>query len=268
MNTAQLRSYLECPVCILLPHSTKILACKNTHQICQKCFDKIQSDPKKCPQCRCNYASPPTRYRVIEDLIRQAVLDLNCQNAVHGCPVELKRDELSEHENECQFRLVPCPEADCQEMVVLSQLEAHYSVTEDHDFELNFLNLNVSLTSEDITGADDKFLENSYWTMDGFRFCRILMKLGNIWYTWVCIVAGPKVAAQWKFSARVENKNTGMFVEAAWPVAPIDWAVERVLSSGHCLTLTTGAVQGLKEEDESDEEERWLLSPVFVVKQI
>ena len=85
MDEGELRSHLECPVCTMVPHSTKILACKNSHQICQVCYDKIKSDPKSCPQGRCKYSSPPTQLRAIEEMISQAKVKLNCKHSRCGC---------------------------------------------------------------------------------------------------------------------------------------------------------------------------------------
>ena len=131
MDEGELRSHLECPVCTMVPHSTKILACKNSHQICQVCYDKIKSDPKSCPQGRCKFSSPPSQLRAIEEMISQAKVQLNCKNSGSGCQFELKKNLLVEHELECEFRLVPCPEANCQKMMPLSKLEHHQSKNKD-----------------------------------------------------------------------------------------------------------------------------------------
>ena len=91
--------------------------------------------PKKCPNGRRDYSSPPTQLRMIQDMISQAKISVNCQNGFRGCPVAMKSEELDEHEKECQFRLVLCPEGDCQEMIVFAQVESHYMLSEGHDFE-------------------------------------------------------------------------------------------------------------------------------------
>ena len=90
MEEQELREYLECPVCTLIPYKTKILSCLNGHQLCQACFDKMTDVPKKCPQGSCKYNSPPTRFRMVETMISKANINLNCQNAGQGCQVEEK----------------------------------------------------------------------------------------------------------------------------------------------------------------------------------
>eukprot|EP00092_Neocalanus_flemingeri_P016758 GFUD01018125.1.p1 GENE.GFUD01018125.1~~GFUD01018125.1.p1 ORF type:complete len:266 (-),score=49.87 GFUD01018125.1:90-887(-) len=263
MDETKLRSHLECPVCTFLTHNAKYFACKNGHQICEHCYDKV----KNCPQGRCEYSSPPTRERLIENMISEADLKINCQNAGRGCHVEFFRDILIPHESECLFRLVPCPEADCQILVVLSQLEDHQDdehggIPIPHTTEGEEHSFKIALSHEDIV---QEFYVNKSWIEGGFCFYRIILKKTNSWHTWVTIEASPKRAAMWKYTVKVENKVTGALVEMTGPVMPVDWTVKKVMESGFYLTLTSPVTGSLIEEDPGDYDR---LPVVYTVKKI
>jgi hypothetical protein len=51
MEAGKLRTYLECPVCFLLPGS-EIFTCVNSHKICKCCYNKLHGEEgtKQCPQ--------------------------------------------------------------------------------------------------------------------------------------------------------------------------------------------------------------------------
>eukprot|EP00092_Neocalanus_flemingeri_P025517 GFUD01027665.1.p1 GENE.GFUD01027665.1~~GFUD01027665.1.p1 ORF type:complete len:273 (-),score=44.77 GFUD01027665.1:60-878(-) len=270
MDETKLRSHLECPVCTCLPHNAKFFSCKNGHQICQHCYDKV----KNCPQGRCQYSSPPTRELVIEKMISEADMKFNCENAGRGCHVELIREILIHHESECLSRLVPCPETDCQRLVVFSKLEDHrlreddgehsespvpHIEGEEHSFQ-------ISLSNEDIANVQDLIYANRSWTEGGFCFYRIVLKKTNFWYSWVTIEASPQRAAMWKYTVKVENKVTGALVEVTGPVMPVDWTVKKVMESGFYLTLTSAVFESLVEEDTGDDE--YKLPLVYTVKKI
>ena len=171
IDERELRENLQCPVCLQVPHKTKILACSVGHQICKLCYRKLPSSPKTCPLARCRYNSPPTRLRMLETMISQANIKLNCTNSGRGCQVELKSQDLTEHELECQFRLVPCPVAACQEQVVLSQLNAHNQEKNDHDIELPLPDGELIYLKRTHTAHDRGLnMMTSFWVQDGFRF--------------------------------------------------------------------------------------------------
>eukprot|EP00092_Neocalanus_flemingeri_P016759 GFUD01018126.1.p1 GENE.GFUD01018126.1~~GFUD01018126.1.p1 ORF type:complete len:271 (-),score=45.95 GFUD01018126.1:90-902(-) len=268
MDETKLRSHLQCPVCTFLPHNAKFFACKNGHQICEYCYDKVEN----CPQGRCQYSFPPTRELVVEQMISEADMKINCQNAGRGCNVELVREDKIDHETECLSRLVPCPDAICQRLVVLSQLDDHQDDGEHdgrpvpHTTEGEEHIFKISYVADIAHRHGDRFYANRSWIEGGFCFYRIIWKKTNFWYTWVTIEASPKRAAMWKYTVKVENKVTGACVETTGPVMPVDWTVKKVMESGFCLTLTSVVIESLIEADPGDYEDR--LPLVYTVKKI
>eukprot|EP00092_Neocalanus_flemingeri_P068505 GFUD01083744.1.p1 GENE.GFUD01083744.1~~GFUD01083744.1.p1 ORF type:complete len:273 (-),score=43.25 GFUD01083744.1:40-858(-) len=270
MDDTKLRSHLQCPVCTFLPHNTKFFACKNGHQICQHCYEKVEN----CPQGHCQYSSPPTRERLIENMISDTYMKINCQNAGRGCHVELNREVLIHHEVECQSRLVPCPEADCHRLVVFSQLDDHQLSEDDCEHggrpvphtQYEEDSFKITLSNEDIADVQDVFYVNKGWIVEGFCFYRIILKKTNCWYTWVTIQAGPKRAAEWKYTVKVENKESGVSTEMTGHVAPVDWTVKKVMEFGCYLTLTTSVIERLIELNPGNYD--YMLPLVYTVKKI
>ena len=275
MDESDLREILECPVCTQVPYKTKIVSCLAGHQICQTCYSKLTSEPKECPNGRCRYSSPPTQIRVLESLIRKAKIKLNCPNGGEGCLVEeLKGVQLDEHVGECKFRRVHCPEADCQEEVILSLLDEHLADNpEDHNDTLfkkkeSFRCSNIFLREVNFANPDcDWYTRNGFH--DGIRFWRVFVKRANLWQTWLVMEASPKQAELWTFSLKIQNKTTGMLVETSAPVVPIDWSLVQILDSGSYLTMTTATVRKLAEKNEdasTRDDYKWTMSLEYSVQ--
>ena len=251
MEQINLRENLECPICTLVPHKTKILACSIGHQICQNCYNLIPGDPKKCPQGRCKYNSPPTQFLALESMINQANIELNCKNAVQGCQVELQREELEKHELDCQYRMVTCPETDCQQNIVRSLLDDHFRENDDHG-ERKYGEEDIQIKPALLDDDNNIDWPTRSWEEKGFVFWRVFIKRENLWYTWLVMDTGPKEAALWNYSVKVENKKTGRSATASTPVSPVDWTVEEILSSGNYLAMTSTTVKKLMKGTSRD----------------
>ena len=74
MNSKELQSLAECPICLDVKKFTRIFQCVNGHIICKICFDKLQGKIK-CPQGKCSFNDPPTRSLITENLIAQSYFE-------------------------------------------------------------------------------------------------------------------------------------------------------------------------------------------------
>jgi len=263
MEESDLREILECPVCTQVPYKTKIFSCQAGHHICQTCYSKLRSEPKRCPNGRCRYSSPPTQLRLAEALVSRAKVKLNCPHGGDGCPVELRGEQLEEHVGECKFRKVHCPETDCQEEVTFSLLDEHIDENPSDHGNSESVELDTFVISE----ADFKD-PNSDWNTwcelhHGVRFWKVLIKRANLWQAWMVMEASPKQAELWTLTLKFQNKKTGMFVETSCPAVPIDWSLEQIIDSGNYLTMTTATVRKLVEENDASE---WKLFSEFSCK--
>jgi len=130
MDNNNLKAFLECPICTVVPRKMQIFTCLNGHDICEHCFGSLGR--VVCPQGDCSYGVPGSkkvRARKLEMMIENAEFELNCRYSKAGCLVEGLRKDLDEHEGDCSFRTVPCVfhNLGCDDKVCLRMLDNHLS---------------------------------------------------------------------------------------------------------------------------------------------
>ncbi|CAL8068170.1 unnamed protein product [Orchesella dallaii] len=86
----------NCPICFEVPKQ-EIFQCINGHTICGFCIENLGS----CPQCRQPYGTNKIRCRALEEILNTQTFD--CVNKEEGCKKILKRQEIAEHADICQF---------------------------------------------------------------------------------------------------------------------------------------------------------------------
>jgi hypothetical protein len=178
-----LRNEFECPVCLEI-RKGPIFQCEDGgHIICSKCHSGLLI--KTCPVCKGAYATPPSRNMVIERMIDRLNLPENCFNYKDGCRFSSRQDAVKMHEQDCLYRMVPCPHPACDTQVMLHQLEGH--VTSDHNAK------KVECSSRGIIAV--KWLAkvskgHMTWkltmvTFNGQLFFPVLFQRANLYYAWI-----------------------------------------------------------------------------------
>ena len=203
MEAAKLKSYLECPICFLLP-TGRIFSCVNSHQICESCHDKLVGG-KHCPQ-DCEFNNPPHRARVCEAMSENSDFEQNCSKP--GCDVEIKKDHIAAHKLECVFRTVPCPDTACQKEILYNNMDLH--VKESHQLS-HSANICTLLLKDTILNYYNSVL--FMYQENGVQFHPVFVKRNYHWYFWVSIKGGPEVASTWVFTAKVKNDERKIFQE-------------------------------------------------------
>lgn len=94
---------LRCAVCFELPRSGPIFGCRNGHHVCQSCLPKL----KRCAICR--ETDLKCRQLMVEDVLKSVVKDANVKCKHIHCDVEGRLEHVTEHENICFYREIPCP---------------------------------------------------------------------------------------------------------------------------------------------------------------
>jgi len=249
IDKAQLKSLLECPVCLSLPTS-KIFACINGHKICETCFEKLGTEAgrgRQCPLSRCCYDKAPRRLRDLEEIIDKSDLAFNCSRP--GCDIELRREDLGNHEIKCEFREVPCPDTMCRRRILFRNIEK--CIKENHT---NMKKLSRSIfypaLSKECSRYDSKdWILFSWSDYNGIQFYPQFLKRDGFWYFWVKIKDDPEAAAKFGFSATIENPVTGLKLECSSArVSPVDSSVDEIIKSGDCLVMNSGNIENVKME--------------------
>lgn len=111
-------SLCKCPICMETMYGG-IVMCQQGHGVCAEgCFSELP-DPKKCPQCRAEYGSGPTRGLLVEQLIGAAVWP--CK---FGCGHHCPGAKMREHIAACPARPFQC--CRCAEVVTNRSVRQHF----------------------------------------------------------------------------------------------------------------------------------------------
>jgi hypothetical protein len=223
MEAVKLKSYLECPICFLLPRR-KIFSCVNSHQLCETCYNKL-TGAKNCPH-GCEFDNPPRRARVSEAMIENSDLDQNCSK--QGCNVEMKKGDIEVHELKCIFRTVPCPVTKCQKEILFKNIEMHLRDKHTNVIPTNQPKIEPFLSKASLEAHRNNWILFTYCE-NGVQFYPIFVKRNDHWYFWVSIKDDPVAASSWMFTAKAENQGNRMSMEYAGLVHPIDLKVEEIV---------------------------------------
>merc|ERR1719193_2267694 len=117
------QSMVECPVCLMLPREgPAVPCCPQGHFICSQCLDKRKAQDKQdCPTCR----GPMGEGRSL--LAFTVVKQAKHECTLEGCSTVVPFDEIKQHEERCNWRLVICPGStrSCNVMVPFQKVEEH-----------------------------------------------------------------------------------------------------------------------------------------------
>jgi len=211
---------LECPVCLELPIKP-IYQCKNGHLICKSCHSRV----KICPVCRAQLSdAAPLRNLTAEHMIdnlnnneaksqhteavrpKYSKATLMCRNKENGCDLKCKTNgELIQHQKDCKYRFVFCPDLRCSRKIPLAKLHAH--INDDHpsdDFtKLAKSSVNFSLVIKPAHYQDETFWKPAIMSVGHSKFFRECRRTQDgQWYFWVYMEGSAEEASQ--FSATIK----------------------------------------------------------------
>jgi len=117
------RRMVECPVCLMLPREgPTVPCCPQGHFICPQCLDQRKAQGNQdCPTCR----GPMGEGKSL--LAFTVVKQAKHECSLEGCSTVIPFDEIKQHEEKCNWRLVICPGSDrsCNVMVPFQKVEEH-----------------------------------------------------------------------------------------------------------------------------------------------
>jgi len=250
MDNNNLKAFLECPICTMVPRKMQIFSCLNGHDICEHCFGSLGREV--CPQGDCSYGVPGSvkvRARKLEMMIENAEFELNCRFSKAGCLVEGLRKDLDEHEGDCSFRTVPCPILNCEDKISLRMLDNHLSqhhksgpVMKGQD---GWNTVTLRLRSENLQRIQVDAASKPYWVV-GYS---VIDGGGNIYlnvsvkhkmlFSWLTQVCSPSVARGRLATIRLSHPTTKHYYhEMMCPVTSIDTPPSEVMESGNYLAVT------------------------------
>ena len=101
----ELQRMVECPVCLSLPREgPAVPCCPKGHFVCSQCLQQMKAkENHECPTCR----EPMGEGKSL--LAFTVVKQAKHECRLKGCTELIPFDEIKQHEEECNWRLVICP---------------------------------------------------------------------------------------------------------------------------------------------------------------
>ena len=152
---------LKCEICYSVPRAGKHrwYYCLNPnvrHHLCQDC--KEVGNHKVCVGKACGFISS-RHCPISEGFLKLATMRFKCTNESRGCQEILGEVPMLEHESECLFRLVCCPQDTCQAKIQFNKLLEH--MTEKNHFYFSKRELFIAKNKKlEIQGGLDKTVTN------------------------------------------------------------------------------------------------------------
>ena len=123
----EMRSKVECPVCMVVPRAGPVPMCPRGHFICSGCKEaRAEAGRLDCPSCRGPMAGEA------KSLLATVVIENVKHECEHkGCKEMVHYKQLGEHKEVCSYRLVRCPATDpalpdlCRGLIAFRDVEQH-----------------------------------------------------------------------------------------------------------------------------------------------
>jgi len=181
-------------------------------------------------------------------MIEKSDLDQNCSK--QGCDVEMKKDDIADHEMRCIFRTVPCPVTKCQKEILFKNIALHLRDKHTNVIPTNQPKIEPLLSKASLEAHRNNWILFTYYE-NQVQYYPIFVKRNDHWYFWVSIKDGHVAASTWMFTAKAENEDNRMSMEYSGLVHPIDLKVEEVIKTGQYLLLNRRSVEKLQVVEEA-----------------
>ncbi len=182
-------------------------------------------------------------------------MHIACENEDEGCEFNGSAPQNLEHQSQCSFRMVPCPERFCWNLVmerkVLHHVQQNHSPTEDCgglDIVHKFI-----LLRKDLSG---KSWVMRLATYQGLSFVLQFEKSDEdkFYYAWVSVIGAASVANKYRVVITAEGNGCKLEMRHR-KVYPIDVEVQEIMNDKECFRMSEDLVL-LFREDNCDVEER------------
>ena len=129
---AELKSKVECPVCLTVPTGSLMLACPRGHLVCNLCRVNMTAQGQEdCPVCR----EPMGNNKSLLAMVVIENMEHECTNT--GCKEKTVYEEVTKHREElCKFRPILCPVRECEKLVPFSSFDGHAEMCPHLDVEI------------------------------------------------------------------------------------------------------------------------------------
>ena len=221
---------IQCFVCKMPPSTLTIqyLRCTTSkqHLICSLC----RTAGKFC----CTYASYYETSALIAKLMKEIGLVI-CRNKNNGCQEVKSHDEMIEHEEECQFRLVHCVESFCNQKIVFLDYLSTYN--KRHPFHTERTG---NLQKFSLLLGENTFFPTTY-VIKGltFTFVHKILTKNQIVHFWCYFIGSPKEANHFQYELNIK-KDAENEIKFAGKVRSVNEDFKDFLESEDVFEMSLG----------------------------
>jgi hypothetical protein len=187
-------------VCKVIPINGPMHQCKNGHIVCNLCKPQLLNN--LCPTCR-----DPIVGRAMN--IEKLLLELAprpCKFSQSGCTIELVPSLLRKHENDCETKLLHCPNILCSTKILPKYLDEHLKKSESCKAEV----IDRDMLTRLIVFFDDSFI-NKRQTWDYNRinqygqvfFTETVRTLDGNWILWLYFLGSENEAKKYFYTITI-----------------------------------------------------------------
>ena len=235
-----LHEELKCHICKCGPKAGKSewYQCMSQHQICQDCKTGDAKDLIKCP---CGRFISSDYNPVMEKLLDLETTRFKCKNTNCGCGEFLAKDAMISHEEECIYRLINCPNPNCETKVPFRELIQHMK-TNKHYTRIS--------ASKDVTHGpiqEQMFKDGEFSCQPcmieyetNLLFITSQAKYG-IFYQWIHFLGSPTEAEKYTYTLEYKDvTKSERNMTYIGKVVSIDESRKTIQANYNCFSVAYG----------------------------
>ena len=236
-TVTEIRNDLICQICEdpVRPGKREWYRCRKLHQICRECTEETNF------LCSCGQLISLEYCKQTEKLLNVKGLKFKCVNTKNGCQESLAESALEDHETDCIYRNVPCPNAalrpkeSCEAKVTFQDVIQHYENSHYEMEEADLSKINVmDIFLTDISGQDGAN-EPKKFVLNNQTFFMADTLIDKVFYYWVYMLGSPNEAKHFSYTLKLFGLNSKITFEGK--VAAIDEPFESLHKAGKCFTI-------------------------------
>ena len=183
-----------------------------------------------------------------------------CQNYKTGCrEISMNVEELEHHHGKCIYRLVFCPDIQCQSVCKVLFKDVFDHLKAFHKLNEYQMVIGKPLVTKKKTGGN-KVENGSYWypgnitSSCGSSFFAIAKVDNNTIYSCIVLMGSTDQARNYSYTCAVTSNIGEKFVFSG-PVPTVDRSVDDIIASGSLLTIGNDVFNRSLNEDKQFEVE-------------
>ena len=222
----------QCYICKALPSTTvtKFYRCMNHHLVCAFCLgSKSCCEPPQlsCPQCSrkkpplVNCCADPYGYSayksvtehqrddykectLVQKILKQWQL-LVCIFYKNGCREINFKNVLLEHQKECNFRDIKCPDITCLKMIPFTSFADHMRSNHGRSIDIE-MEYGTKTNFKRSIPTTFKTLRPKLISLNGLTFIEMWYNKDNTMYVWIYLLGDPIEAQRFQYHIHLKKE--------------------------------------------------------------